>query len=145
MAPKSTAAKKAKASPGFKTAAKSLSKKRLRETQLEKDDKSDAACVSDAEKPEQAEAAKGTKQADEASEAEEPEQASEGGEETLETQKRAKEEKRVAQRLMLSLTGKKNASEEQKRVGILYRAEGKTGSDVKDALLANFLADKSCR
>jgi hypothetical protein len=58
---------------------------------------------------------------------------------------KAADDKRSQQRLLLALTGKPNASEDQKNVGILYRAEGKGGSDVKDAVLANFLGDKSCR
>jgi hypothetical protein len=48
------------------------------------------------------------------------------------------------QRVLLGMSTKPNASAEQKALGIAYRAESR-GSTVKDALLTNFLADKSCR
>jgi hypothetical protein len=48
------------------------------------------------------------------------------------------------QRVLLGMSTKPNASAEQKALGIAYRAESR-GSTIKDALLNNFLADKSCR
>jgi hypothetical protein len=42
------------------------------------------------------------------------------------------------------MSTKANASAELRALGIAYRAESR-GSAVKDALLTNFLADKSCR
>ena len=61
------------------------------------------------------------------------------------TLKQQQDDKRAAQRLLLALSSRATASEELKQVGIAYRAEGSTGSVVKDTLLANFLADKTCR
>jgi hypothetical protein len=54
------------------------------------------------------------------------------------------QDKRIAQRLLLGMTGKNAASADRKALGAAYRAEGR-GSATKDAMLENFLADKSCR
>jgi hypothetical protein len=63
---------------------------------------------------------------------------------TRATLKKEKEQKLKGQRLLLGLTARTTANAEVKALGIAYRAENR-GSAVKDALLANFLADKSCR
>ena len=64
---------------------------------------------------------------------------------TKEEQKAAAQEKRKGQRLLKATLGSRTASAEQKAVLELYESEGKSGSAVKDALLQNFLADKSCK
>ena len=58
--------------------------------------------------------------------------------------KKLASEKLKNQRLLLGMTGRATASADLKALGAAYRAEGR-GSATKDALLTNFLADKSCR
>ena len=53
-------------------------------------------------------------------------------------------DKLKAQRLLLGMSAKPNAPADIKALGVAYRAQPR-GSAVKDALLTNFLADKSCR
>ena len=68
-----------------------------------------------------------------------------GGPETFPTKKELAETKRKQQRLFSATLKGKGASADQKAVAKAYEAEGKAGSAVKDALLANFMADNSCK
>ena len=68
-----------------------------------------------------------------------------GGPEIFPTKKELAETKRKQQRLFSATVKGKGASADQLAVAKAYEAEGKAGSAVKDALLANFMADKSCK
>ena len=68
-----------------------------------------------------------------------------GGPENFPTKRELAEQKRKQQRLFHNTLKGKNASEDQQAVAKAYEAEGKAGSAVKDALLANFMADKTCK